>query len=405
MEAETPARKVIGGILMIVGTSIGGGMLALPVANAHTGFVASSCLLFAVWLLMTFTAFLILEVNLWFPPRSNLISMAEATLGWPGRFFAWGAYLFLLYALLAAYIAGGSDVLESLITLMGHGSPSNWLEVLLFTLGMGWVVYRGMQTVDQVNSLLMFIKLGIYALLVVMIMPHIQFHNLAGGTFSSAPNTLMVLIVSFGFSIIVPTLRTYLHDDVQALRRVLLIGSIIPLICYILWDAVIMGVLPRYGGASLAAMSDAGHSTTRLTQALMSELNNGWITNGFRGFSAISMLTAFLGVGISLTDFLADGLHIDKHGRRGWVVYAAVFIPPLIIVLLHPNAFIAALRFGGIFCVLLLVLLPALMAWSGRYYCRIARGYEVIGGSLAVSLAAVAGMGLTLLGVVSYWRI
>lgn len=398
-------RKVIGGILMIIGTSIGGGMLALPVANAETGFVTSSLLLIGIWVLMTFSAFLLLEVNLWLPPKSNIISMAEATLGWPGRIFAWTVYLFLLYALLAAYIAGGSDVLGSLVALAIHGGISNWVEVVVFTVIMGWVVHRGMQAVDNLNSLLMFFKLGIFLLLVTMISPSINLSFLTGGHAHYALGTVMVLIISFGYAIIIPSLRVYFNDDVQALRRVLLIGSIIPLVCYIIWDAVIMGVLPRYGGASLAHMAHAGHATTELTAALMSQLQNHWITNLFRSFSAISMLTAFLGVGISLTDFLADGLHINKQGEKGWIVYVGVFLPPLIIVLIYPNAFIEALKFGGIFCALLLILLPALMVWSGRYYCKIARGYEVVGGPLAVSLAAIAGIGFSLIGVMHFWRI
>ena len=37
--------KVLGGILLIVGTSIGGGMLALPLATAEGGFIGALVLL------------------------------------------------------------------------------------------------------------------------------------------------------------------------------------------------------------------------------------------------------------------------------------------------------------------------------------------------------------------------
>lgn len=397
-------RKLIGSVLMIVGTSLGGGMLALPVANAETGFFPSTALLFAMWVLMTFCAFLILEVNLWFPKKSNLISMAEATLGKPGKYFAWVTYLFLLYALLSAYIAGGADILGSLFTLANFKHESDYLQVIIFTLTMGWVIYKGVRAVDNVNGLLMTVKLSIYALLIILISPHIQVSYLLGGKAAYAQGTFMVLIVSFGYAIIVPTLRVYLDDDVVLLREAILIGSFIPLICYTLWDLVIMGVLPIYGGSSLANMMHSGHATTELTKALIVHLQQPWVTALFRGFSALSMLTAFLGVGISLTDFLADGMHIDKDGKQGWIVYSAVFIPPLLIVLAYPNAFIEALKYGGLFCVFLLVLLPALMAYSGRYHAKIARGYEVIGGKAAISLAIIVGMGLIGLGALQLWN-
>lgn len=83
--------KLIGGILLIVGTSIGGGMLALPVAMASAGLGASILFLLLCWLVMTTAALLILEVNLRLPAGSNLVSMAKMTLGVPGQIIAWGA--------------------------------------------------------------------------------------------------------------------------------------------------------------------------------------------------------------------------------------------------------------------------------------------------------------------------
>src|SRR3990167_3617578 len=107
--------KLIGSILLIVGTSIGAGMLALPIATAQLGFMGSLILLFACWFIMTAGAFTILEVNLWLPQNSNLISMARATIGPWGQIIAWVTYLLLLYSLLCAYIAGGSDLFHDLL--------------------------------------------------------------------------------------------------------------------------------------------------------------------------------------------------------------------------------------------------------------------------------------------------
>src|SRR5687767_12890429 len=99
--------KLIGGILLIVGTAIGGGMLALPIAASQMGFVYSSLMLLVCWVIMTFSAFLVLEVNLWLPANSNIISMAKVTLGKSGQAVAWVTYLLLFYSLIAAYMAGG----------------------------------------------------------------------------------------------------------------------------------------------------------------------------------------------------------------------------------------------------------------------------------------------------------
>src|SRR3990167_146980 len=102
-------HKLIGGILLVVGTAIGAGMLALPIATAQMGFWGSMGLLIVCWMIMTACSLLLLEVNLWLPPHSNLISMAGATLGWPAQVLAWVAYLVMLYSILCAYISGGGD--------------------------------------------------------------------------------------------------------------------------------------------------------------------------------------------------------------------------------------------------------------------------------------------------------
>ncbi len=82
-------HKLFGGILLIIGTSIGGGMLALPIATAQLGVINALIFLVICWAMMTAAALLILEVNLWHNINSNLISMAKTTLGKFGQIIAW----------------------------------------------------------------------------------------------------------------------------------------------------------------------------------------------------------------------------------------------------------------------------------------------------------------------------
>ena len=157
--------RFIGGILLIVGTSIGGGMLALPVANAATGFWQSSLYLLLCWAVMTLGALFILEANLYLPRGKHMVSMAESTLGTPGLLVAWLSYIFLLYTLLSGYISGGADVFGSLFARIGV-SISQWQASTVFTILFGLVVYGGIRQVDLLNRALMFGKLGVYFILV-----------------------------------------------------------------------------------------------------------------------------------------------------------------------------------------------------------------------------------------------
>ncbi|MDI1352688.1 MAG: aromatic amino acid transport family protein, partial [bacterium] len=209
--------KLIGGILLIVGTSIGGGMLALPVSTAEVGFCNSLFFLVFCWLIMTAGALLVLEVNLRLPPGSNMISMAKSTLGLPGQIIAWITYLFLLYTLLAAYISGGSDVFNSLLEKVHLNFPTS-ITAIIFTALFSLIVYKGIRSVDYVNRGLMFGKLGVYILLVAIISPHVSPLGLIGGSARAFTGTLMILVTSFGFSSIFPSLRDYFEDDFYTLR-------------------------------------------------------------------------------------------------------------------------------------------------------------------------------------------
>ena len=147
--------KLIGGILLIVGTSIGGGMLALPIATAEAGFTNSLVLMLLCWFIMTACAFLILEVNLWLPANTNIISMSRILLGRWGEGVAWISYLLLFYSVLAAYMAGGGDFLSGLLINLGFKIP-NWVAIFLFVAILSYVVYRGIHYVDYVNLVFIF---------------------------------------------------------------------------------------------------------------------------------------------------------------------------------------------------------------------------------------------------------
>jgi tyrosine-specific transport protein len=373
-------------------------MLALPVSTAEVGFVNSIFFLIACWAIMTAGALLVLEVNMRLPVGSNMISMAKSTLGLPGQIIAWITYLFLLYTLLSAYISGGSDVLNGLLQQANINLPT-WVTSITFTALFSIVVYNGIRSVDFVNRGLMFGKLGVYVLLVAVISPHISPTGLTGGSARAVTGTLMILITSFGFASIVPSLRDYFDNDIRTLRKVILFGSLIPLLCYIVWDAVIMGVVAREGDNGLISLMTSDHATSGLTAALSQSVQNQWISGFFGFFTSICMVTAFLGVSLGLFDFLADGLRFKKSGYQGKYTLALTFLPPLAIVLINPGIYLQALAYAGICCVVLLLLLPAIMAWKGRKTCLLstAEGHLVPGGNPALALIATAAIGLLII--------
>lgn len=383
--------KLIGSILLVVGTSVGAGMLALPIATAELGFLGALLLLIVCWFVMTAGALLLLEANLWLPQNNNLITMARETIGPVGQIIAWVMYLLLLYSLICAYIAGGSDLLHNFFVHAniewGRGGTA-----ILFTIVFGCIVWSGMRSVDYANRVFMIIKFTSLFLLIFLLAPNVSSDKLVIANLNSLTSSvaLTVTITSFGFGAIVPSLRIYFKGDVKKLKKAIIIGSLIALICYIAWDAAIMGVLSMQ---KLTEMLNSQGSTSALVNTLSLTVATDRVPFFTKLFTSICVLTSFLGVSLAMTDFLADGLRLEKKGGGNFFIHAATFVPPLIVVLFFPNAFIKALEYAGIYCIVLQILLPAWMVWRGRYQKHFS-GFCVRGGKVLLAFMMIFSVAL-----------
>ena len=381
------SKSIVGGILLVVGTSIGGGMLALPMITASLGFLNSIALFFVVWVLMTLSAFLILEINLSLPKGSNLISMARMSLGRVGASITWLIYLLLLFSLLSAYLAGGGDLFQHLSA--GHFSLTLHESIFVFALVFSGMVYGGVRCVDWLTRLLMLLKFLLFVSLLVFISPHVSFERLELGQIHLFQAALAASTTSFGFAIIVPTLCDYYETDVAKLKRVLFIGSLIPLMCYILWVAVVRGSLMLSGPYGLLKMAHSSQSVSRLTEALAHATASVWLNEVVHAFSAVCLVTSFLGVCLCCVDFIADGLGVKKSGWKKLLIFSITLAPPLFIAQVIPGAFVMALTYAGLWCIMLLILLPVLMAYANRYVSKRVGAYQVPGGKGVLIAAAV----------------
>lgn len=349
--------RFFGAVFLILGTCIGGSMLALPMATASDGVARTVVIMLASWLMMTAGAFALLRVNLKLPENSNLISMSRATLGRVGALITWIVTLFLLYTLLAAYISGGQDLIATTCDSLGIPSPM-WLNAVLFTALLGIIVFKGIKMVDYVNRGLMSTKLLVCFVLILLLLPLTTVHNLSfqhlGGN-----QSMMTCITAFGYASIVPSIRSYLKSDQTKLYWAILLGGLIPLISYLAWIFAVQATIPSVPGLSSLYTTD--HPLKNMVELLITQVNNRNIHILTSVFTSICVLTSFLGVALSLSDFLADGLKMKKE-RKGLILIASLtLLPPLLIVLLFPAIFLNALSYAGIFCVILLFAMPIVM--------------------------------------------
>jgi tyrosine-specific transport protein len=375
--------SLLGGILLITGSCVGAGMLGLPIITGLSGFIPSLSMFLLVWLFMLVTGFLLVEANGWFSKKVNFISIVSHTLGKKGKVLCLVTCLFLFYSLLVAYIAGSGSLFSSLMQSFGWSIPG-WVGSFGFVALFGAVVYAGTRQVDLWNRILMAFKIAFFFALIFIGTRFIQPKLLTYMNPSVAVFSLPILVISFGFHNMIPTLTSYMRGDLRRVRMAILGGSLFSFFIYLLWQILVLGTVSVEELVASFRLGQEG------SQALVTIIKSPWVAFFAQGLAFFAILTSFLAQSLSLVHFLADGFKISSEKRENPLLCLLVLIPPLILAFACPRIFFQALNFAGGFCaVLLFGVLPVLILWIGRYRKAIVAPYVVPGGKPLLCLVFV----------------
>lgn len=381
--------KIVGSIAFVAGTAIGAGMLALPMATAALGVIPALLLMVVIWAVSAYTSLLMLEINLRSGVGDNLHAITGKTLGKKAQAIQGVSFLSLLFALTAAYLSGGSALLVMRFDSLFGIALDPQHAVLLFTFALGGISALGIAWVDKLSRLLFSLMLVLLVMVVAFLLPEVNSKTMAAGAvhIASGPAWLAaipVVITSFGFHVGIATLVRYLEGDSKSLRKVFLIGSSIPLVCYVLWLVVTLGTV---GGETIEGF---GGTLPKLIGALQQAAAEPLVGKCVSVFADLALITSFLGAALSLFDFLAE-LTRAKKGKMGrlqtWLI---TFVPPVLCALFVPEGFIAVLGFAAIPLVVMIIFLPIAMARRQRALTAV--GYQVRGGNLALALLGLVGV-------------
>ena len=362
--APLNAGTILGGALLVTGTCIGAGMIGLPVKTAAIGFYPTVFLFMAIWLLMASSAFLMLEASFALKGETNLISMAKSAMGFPGAAVAWVTYVLFLYTLMAAYTSGGTGLLVEIIPYLTEFL--NYRDIMiLFVLIFSSIIFSGTRWVDYMNRVLMLGLVVSYGLLVLLAG---KSHRLPIET-TAYPQyiwaAIPLIVTSFGFHLLIPSLKSYMHENVHRLRWAIGLGSLVPLIVYLLWQFVIVTTLPTWGSGSLVAILNGAGNPAELLIDRLSTFDPD-IARMVTFFSFFALVSSFVGVGLGLFDFFSDGLKIKKNNIGKLRLLFLTFFPPAIFAWLVPDGFLLALGYASIFAAILLIIYPAALVLSVR---------------------------------------
>ncbi|MCG9721210.1 aromatic amino acid transport family protein [Shewanella sp. Isolate7] len=385
--------KMLGSIAIVAGTAIGGGMLALPLATASLGTIPALLLLVAIWAVSIYTSLLMLEINLRAGVGLNVHAITGKTLGKVGQLIQGGSFLSLLFALTMVYLMGGSSLLKSRFEPLGI-EVSHEAAVLLFTFIFGGFIAIGVSWIDKVSRVLFTAMVALFVIVVLFLLPEVSPNYILRESAAQLVSkgelgnlwlaAIPVVFTSFGFHVCIATIVRYLDGDAMSLRKVLMIGSTIPLVCYILWLMVTLGTV---GGATVHGFEG---SLPKLVAALQGIAHSSILQQCIDLFANLALITSFLGVTMSLFDYIAELTRARENllGRvQTWLV---TFVPPLLCALYYPDGFIKVLGFAALPLVVMIIFLPIAMALGQRK--QNLGGYQVSGGLPALATTALLGL-------------
>ena len=383
-------NKTVGSTLLVAGTMIGAGMLAMPLTSAGIGFGFTLVLLLGLWALLTFSALLFVELYQTAESDAGIGTLAEQYFGKAGRIIATAVLIIFLYALIAAYISGGGSLLKDLLP----ESFGDKVSILLFTVIFGSFIVIGTHSVDKINRVLFFVMLAAFAVVLSLMLPEIKFDNLMA---TPIDNALMisaspVFFTAFGFHGSIPSLNKYLDGNVKALRISILVGSAITLCAYILWQMSTHGLLTQNEFLQILK-EDA--TLNGLVKATLAITGSNMIAGAVKLFSTLALVTSFLGVGLGLLECIEDLLKQSFNISAGRISLGLMtFIPPLVFALFYPEGFILALGYAGQMFAFYAVVLPVSLVWKARR-AHTNLPYKVWGGNLTLIIVLVLGVIIT----------
>ncbi|MBA4249157.1 MAG: hypothetical protein C0432_00340 [Candidatus Puniceispirillum sp.] len=349
--------KVVGATCLIAGTTIGAGMIALPLTSATLGFGNSAFLLISMWLFMFAAAVQMIEIS---QNRGDSIAILSGKYIHPYmKYIVAGTLSVLFWALLAAYISGSGSILNQYLSL--KTSFSALVYVLVFA---GIVLWKT-SILDYINRGLFFLKIVTFVFMALCLLPFIHFDQLNSNFLTSPISqrawfaSIPIFFTAFGFHGSIPTVIEYLDGNKKDIYKSIILGSLIPLVVYLFWQFMILGVLDQK--AAIAP------NVTSMIQSLIDQTKSPYLHLLITMFTFLAITTSFLGVALGMYNHSREWFpkvqQEDLPGKKRAFIKASLFtfMVPILFAIYYPEGFIAALGFASISLSLLSTVFPALV--------------------------------------------
>jgi tyrosine-specific transport protein len=311
-----------GAIATLIGCIIGAGVFAIPYAVAQSGFMTGLIIIIILGFSTLMINLYMGEICLRTPGNHSLPSLAGKYLGRPYKQIMKTAMIIGIFGGLIAYIIGSGTTAASLTGV------STWICSLIFTGLMGLVLYFDINLLEKIE-LLFVIFIGI--LLTGIIFMSISDVNITNLTVFQPAKVLFpfgVILFAYSGIVAISEMKEELGENKHLLKKAIIIGSLIPMILYIIFSLIVVGV--------------TGGETTEIATIGLGQVVGNHILLIGNLFVLFAMGTSFITTGYALKQTFMEEFSWSHN-----ISWAIVIIIPMIIAISGITGFFSTLDLTG----------------------------------------------------------
>ncbi|PKL71958.1 hypothetical protein CVV26_03450 [Candidatus Kuenenbacteria bacterium HGW-Kuenenbacteria-1] len=332
-------------IAVLIGTIIGAGIFSLPYVIAKIGFIPGLLYLIGFGLIILLLNLCYGEIILRTKKNHQLPGYAKMYLGKWGEITAIFASGIGFYGTLLVYLIMAGDflylILENFFTL------SIFDYRLIFFVCTTIAIFFGKKAIPKIESLLIIFLITIILIISILGIPQIKFENLIPIDLTNFFLPFGVILFALSGLSAIPIMEVVLEKEKFLLKKTIIIGSLIPLVLYILFGLI---------GVGVAGKTISENALISLGDVLGNKI---LFLGSIFGFFAI--FSSFLNIGLALKQIY----HYDFNFSKIISTILVCFIP-LIIFLAGWTNFIKIISITGLLIGGINGILIILIYWQAK---------------------------------------
>ena len=309
-------------IAILIGTVVGAGILGIPYVIAKAGFLTGIVTIILVGLAIMIINYFYGEITLKIKGKHQLTGYANILLGKWAKRIATFSLIFGIYGAMIAYLIGEGQALSSIF----QGNPL--IYSLIFFVFMSTIVFIGIKAVGHSELLLVTIVLLIIFLISLFSLTNIKLDNLLFFNPYYLAIPYGVILFAFLGASAIPEMRIELSRQKNKLLKAITIGSLVPIVVYIIFSSVVVGV--------------CGGATTEIATACLGDSIGYKMIIFGNLFAVFAMATSSIALALALKQMYWFDYKLNKHLAWGLTVFI-----PLIVFLLGMQSFIKTIAITG----------------------------------------------------------